>query len=119
MRRFAYARDPACLLAIAAYATNRWLVPATWKGPFLRGHFDDLWLIPAALPLLLWLQRLLGTRHHDEPPRWAEIFAALAVWTLAAEVVAPHLTTRAVADPGDVAAYAAGALVAVLWWHRR
>lgn len=118
MRRFRYGADALCVVACAAYVVNRWLLPASWRGAFLREHFNDLLLIPAALPWLLALQRRLGTRQHDDPPRVGEIAVAVALWSLAAEVILPRLTTRAVADPWDVAAYAAGAIVAGVWWHR-
>lgn len=118
MRRFRYGADGLGVLACAAYALNRWLLPASWQGPFLRNHFNDLLLIPAALPRLLGVQRRLGTRAHDEPPRLGEIGLALALWSVIAEVVMPRITARAVADPWDVAAYAAGAVVSFCWWRR-
>jgi hypothetical protein len=118
VKHFRYARDGLCVVSCAAYGVNRWLLPVTWKGPFLRNHFDDLLLIPAALPLLLGLQRWLGTRRHDDPPRWAEIGLVLGLWSIAAEFVAPRLTAHAVGDILDVVAYSAGALLAGLWWNR-
>ncbi|MCX6956162.1 MAG: hypothetical protein NTV51_28845 [Verrucomicrobia bacterium] len=119
MKRFAYARDPLCLLACAGYALNRWaLRPVGWAaGPFMRGHFNDLLLIPAALPLLLWLQRRLGLRAADGPPSWREIALHLVVWSVAAEAIAPQLWHHATGDWLDVAAYATGAVVAGCWWH--
>lgn len=119
MRRFRYALDPLCLAACTGYAANRWLVPAAWKGPFLTGHFSDLLLIPAALPGVLWLQRRLGWRTADAPPGWPEIGLHLAAWSVAAELLAPHLFARATGDWWDVAAYAGGAAIAGLWWNRR
>ena len=41
----------------------------------------------------------------------------MAVWSVAAELVAPHLFTRATGDPWDVAAYAGGALISGLIWQ--
>lgn len=119
MKPFRYALDPLCLAAGAAYAANRWLIPATAKGPFLRGHFADLLLIPAALPLVLWVHRRLGLRKSDQPPDWREVLLHLAVWSLAAEAIGPRLFARATGDAWDVAAYAAGAGGALLWWHCR
>ena len=115
---FRYWRDPCCLAASAAYALNRWLVPAALQAPWWRGHFADLLLIPAALPLWLWLERRLGWRADDRAPRWREVVFAVAVWALAAEGLAPLLFTRATADPWDVAAYLGGALAAGLFWTR-
>ena len=117
MNKFRYACDPLCLAACACYAANRWLVPLALKGIFLRGYFADTLLIPAALPLMLWLQRRLGLRRVDSRPQWREILLHLVVWSVAAELVAPHLFTRATGDPWDVAAYAGGALVSGLLWQ--
>lgn len=117
MKQFRYALDPICLAACAGYGVNRWLVPAALKGVFLKGYFADTLLIPAALPLLLWLQRRLRLRPTDDRPQWTEIVMHWAVWSVACEVVAPHLSTRATGDPWDVAAYAGGALVSGVLWH--
>lgn len=117
MNRFRYARDPVCLAACAGYAVNRWLLPPTLQGGFLRNHFADLLLIPAALPLMLWLHRRFGWRPADARPRWSEIALYLVVWSVATELIAPHLFARATGDPWDVAAYAGGALVSGLIWQ--
>jgi hypothetical protein len=117
MRKFGYARDPLCIAACVCYAANRWLVPTAIKGVFLRDYFSDTLLIPAALPLMLWLQRRLGMRTDDAPPRWSEIAMHVVVWTIAAEVVAPHFFVRATSDPWDAVAYAGGAAVAGIVWH--
>ena len=117
MNRFRYLQDPLCLAACAAYAVNRWLVPLVWKGIFLRGYFNDTLLIPAALPLMLWLHRRIGLRPDDQRPRWTEIGLHTVAWSVAAELVAPHLFARATGDPWDVAAYAGGALLSGLIWQ--
>jgi hypothetical protein len=115
---FRYWRDPCCLAASAAYAANRWLVPAALQAPWWRGHFADLLLIPAALPLWLWLERRLGWRVDDRVPRWREIAFALAAWAVAAEWLAPLLMARATGDAWDVVAYAGGAVLAGAIWRR-
>lgn len=118
MNRFRYARDPVCVAACACYAVNRWLVPLALKGVFLRSYFADTLLIPAALPLLLWVQHKLGLRPANARPAWGEIFLHAAVWSVAAELVAPHLFSRAHGDPWDIAAYAGGALLSGLIWQQ-
>lgn len=118
MKRFRYALDPLCLLAGTAYGARRWLLPLSLQGPFLRGHFSDLLLIPAALPPWLWVERRLALREHDGPPTLREIALHVAVWSLAAEAVAPLLFARATGDIRDVAAYVVGAALAAWWWHR-
>ena len=113
---FRYWRDPLCLISCALYALNRWAVKPHVHSPFLRGQFDDLLLIPCALPLVLWLQRKLGLRKHDAPPTVSEIAFHLVVWSVLFEVVGPHIM-RVTGDPLDVLAYVAGGLVAGLWWQ--
>lgn len=116
LKKYGYARDPVCLIACALYAANRWCMPIALKGPFLRNHFADLLLIPAALPLILWVQRRLRLRTTDTPPDWREVLMHLAVWPIAAEVVGPHLFSHATGDILDVVAYIAGAVVATVLW---
>lgn len=117
MKAFGYARDRLCLAACAGYACNRWLLPLAWKGWFLHGYFSDVLLIPAALPLVLWVQRRLGLRPADTRPAWREILLHLAVWAVTAELIAPHLFARATGDAWDVAAYTGGALLSGLLWQ--
>jgi hypothetical protein len=116
--RFRYALDPLCLEACVAYLVGRFWLRARFPDTFWDYHFTDLLLIPAALPLLLWVQRRLGLRIHDARPSWAEIGLHLAVWSVAAELIAPHLVYSATGDWGDVLAYSAGAVAAGAWWSR-
>ena len=117
MKRFGYAADPLCLVACALYAFNRWYLAPRIGGSFLQGHFNDLLLIPAALPLALWLQRRLGCRAHDQPPQWREIALHLGAWAVMAEVVVPRFVAHATSDWKDVIAYAGGAVVAGVCWQ--
>lgn len=117
MKPFRYGRDPLCLAALACYAVNRWVVLRFVGTGFFRNHFNDLLLIPAALPLVLGLHRWLGWRRHDHPPTMAEILGHLAVWTLIAEVLGPWLLHTGVADWRDAVAYAVGAGLAGVWWR--
>ena len=117
MKRFGYLRDPLCFAACALYVLNRCWWRNAVGGPFLTGYFNDLLLIPAALPLVLWVQRYLGVRDDDRPPRWREIALHLVVWSVVAEGIMPHVVQRATGDWHDVVAYAAGAAVAGCWWQ--
>jgi len=118
MKRFGYARDPLCLTACACYAGNRWLLTAVLKESFFRGYFSYTLLIHSALPLILWVQRKLSLRTDDAPPHWVEIALHVVVWSVAAEVIAPHIFSRATGDVWDVVAYAGGALFSGLVWQR-
>lgn len=105
-------------MTIGLYALNRWGLKPTLDVRFLHDHFNDLLLIPAALPLVLWMQRRLGWRNHDLAPDAGEIALHLIVWGLIAEVAGPFLFAHATGDWRDLVAYTVGALVAGLWWSR-
>jgi len=119
MQRFLYCRDPLFLVGCFAYALNRWLLKPHIASRFLHGYFNDLWLIPCALPPILWLHRRLGLRTDDDYPRVSEIALHLAFWSVLFEYIGPKFMPHTVGDPLDVVAYAVGALVAGVWWHRR
>src|SRR5689334_818224 len=89
MTRFGYLRDVLFLGASVSYALNRWWLKPRVASPFLHGHFNDLLLIPAALPVVLWLQRISGLREHDGTPTWPEMLLHLFVWSLVCEWVGP------------------------------
>lgn len=116
MKPFRYALDPLCVAAVAAYVFGRWWLRAHIAHGFWHDQFTDLLLIPAALPFALWAQRQLGLRAHDARPRWSEIALHAGVWSVAAEVIAPHVFPHATGDWRDVVAYVAGAVVAAGWW---
>lgn len=119
MNSFSYWRDGLFLAACSLYALNRWILKPRIHSAFLHDHFNDLLLIPCALPLLLLLQRWLNLRLHDQPPTPGEIALYLVVWSILFEVIGPHIMPRAVGDPWDVVAYVVGGIIAGLWWHRR
>jgi hypothetical protein len=75
-------------------------------------------MMPAALPVMLWIQRLFQVRGHDRPPGWWEMFAHLAVWSFMCKVVGPFYLHIGVADPWDVLCFAAGGVGACFWWNR-
>jgi len=118
MSRFGTLRDPLFLAAVAGYALNRWLLKPLLPSHFLHSHFNDLLLIPAALPVVLWGQRLLGLRKHDLAPSWAEMALHLAVWSVVCEGIGPCWLGFGTADLRDMAAYALGGMAACLWWNR-
>ena len=119
MIRFGYLRDALFVGASGAYALNRWFFKPAVASPFLRGHFNDLLLIPAGLPVILWIQRVTGLRQTDAPPSWSEIGMHLVVWSIVCEYIGPFWLHRGTADIGDVLAYSAGAAVSGIWWNRR
>lgn len=118
MNAFGYLRDRLFLASCALYALNRWLLKPRVHSPFLHNHFNDLLLIPCALPPLLWMQRWLKLRTHDLVPTWGEITLYLLVWSVLFEVIGPHIMPWTVGDVWDAVAYIVGGGLAGLWWHR-
>lgn len=118
MNRFRYLGDPVFLVCAGTYALNRWWLKGVSSSPFVRGHLNDLLLIPAALPVILWVHRCLHWRSHDAPPSRTEILMHLAIWSVICEWIGPSWLHRGIADPWDVVMYSAGALVAWIIWNR-
>ena len=118
MRPFRYCLDPVFLASGLLYALNRVCLAPRWGAvaPFLTNHFGDVLLIPCALPILLWLQRLVRLRTHDLPPTPGEIGGTLVLWAVLFEIAFPRFTGRGVGDPLDLLAYASGALLASFAW---
>jgi hypothetical protein len=128
MKRFGYLQDPLFCVSLTAYAVNRLVIlphlhgflhaHGEWLWPFLHSHFDDLLMMPVALPVVLWLQRLGGLRNHDRPPGWREMSAHCAVWSVMAKIIGPFWLHIGTADPWDILYFAAGGIAACFWWNR-
>jgi hypothetical protein len=114
---FRYWRDPLFLSCCGLYGLNRCCLKPYLHSVFLRSYFNDLLLIPCALPLLLWLHRRLRLRHHDAPPTFAEIAGHLAVWSVLFEAIGPRWLPGTTADLRDVLVYTVGGLAAFLIWR--
>lgn len=118
MNRFGYWRDPLFLACSILYAINRWGLKPHLHSKLLHHQFNDLLLIPCALPLVLWAQRRLGLRPHDRFPGWNEIVLHVGVWSIVCEWIGPRLMP-ATGDWKDVVAYALGGWLAWQWWRRQ
>ncbi len=119
MKRFLYVFDPLCLGTQGLYVVNRWCLKPFLSRGFLHSHFNDLLLVPAALPLVLYVQRRLGLRSHDAAPTMAEIIFHTLLWSVICEALGPVLFHRGTADLKDVFAYGTGAALAWMWWKWR
>jgi hypothetical protein len=117
VNRFRYLADPLFLVASSLYALNRFVLKPRVHSAFLHNHFNDLLLIPCALPPLLLMQRWLKLRAHDGFPELGEIALYLAVWSVLFEVLGPHIMPWTVGDPWDIVAYTVGAIFAAFWWR--
>jgi hypothetical protein len=116
MTRFRFGCDPLCLGSCGLYALNRWLLKPHVHSPFLHSHFNDLLLIPAALPFVLWAQKSLKLRSGVDYPSKGEILFHLAIWAVVCEWAGPRFIHAGAGDIWDVLAYAVGAFGAAIWW---
>jgi len=119
LKAFGYLRDRLFLVSCVLYALNRWGLKPHVHNFFIHGYFDDVLLIPCALPPLLLMQRWLGLRRDDAMPTVGEIALNLVVWSILFEAIGPHIFRWTTGDPWDAVAYAVGGILAGLWWHRR
>jgi hypothetical protein len=118
VKRFRYLRDGPFLIGCSLYVINRWGLKPHVHSAFLHDHFNDLLLIPCALPPLLWVHRLLRIRSKESPPTFFEIMLHVAIWSVLFEVIGPHIIRRATGDFWDAIAYLIGGMAAGLWWNR-
>ncbi len=118
LRTFRYLRDPLFLSSCLLYAINRWALKPHVPHGFLAWWFNDLFLIPCAVPICLWIEKKLGARKHDNPPTLGEVTFYLIFWSVFFEVLTPHFIARDTGDWRDAVAYTLGALVAWFWWNR-
>ena len=117
MRPFRHFKDPLFLAGCALYVANRWAVKPFVSIGFFHNWFQDMLLIPCALPPLLWLHSKLVLRASEKSPGWQDIAFHLAIWSLLFEAAGPLIFQHATGDWRDVLAYAGGGLLAGWWWN--
>jgi len=116
--RFQYLADPLFLTALGLLALNEGVLKRISEAAFLHHHFNDLLLIPCALPVLLWLHRRLGLRGTDAPPEAGEITLHLILWCALFEGIGPVLSRHSTGDWRDVLVYWLGGVIAWGIWNR-
>jgi hypothetical protein len=116
---FGYWRDPLFLACLGTYAVNRLLIKPNLHhySPLFHGHLNDILTVPVALPIYLYVYRLVGLRPDDEPPRWWEVALHVAVWDVFFEWFGPHYLHHGAGDPLDNLSIAGGGLVAWVIWR--
>ncbi len=118
--RFKYLRDPLFLLCAFTYVINRFILKRLWEDGFVHDHVNDLICIPFVIPIMLFAQRKLRMRHHDEVPLAHEILILIVVLSIVFEILLPLQTDvahPAIADHMDVFHYVLGGLLASMIWR--
>lgn len=119
-RNFRYLRDPLFLTCVALYFINRLVIKRLMHGGFAHEHFNDLICIPFWVPIMLWLQKVVGLRPVAAIPSASEVFIPLVVWSLVFECwlpTTPAFAAYSTADHRDIMWYAIGAMLAACWWR--
>src|SRR4051812_26147609 len=110
-QRFGYLADPVCIASLGFYAFGRfYLKPHHIGGVFVHDYLNDVLCLPLFLPMILKVQRLLGIRADDQPPRLWEILEHWFIFSIVFEVILPCFPGifRTTADRLDVIAYLFG-----------
>lgn len=117
--RPAFLGDPVFIVATLLLVLNTLFFRPFWSGSFsfFACYWNDVLLIPVALPPVLWLQNLLHWREPRPRPGCREIIFHLVLWSLLLEGIFPFIFHHGTSDPLDVLAYASGALIAFFFWH--
>ena len=119
-KTFGYLKDPVFRGALALYSVTLLVRLTVGGGRFIEGYVNDLLCVGVWVPVLVWTTQRLNLRGYDGPPTGGEVAAAVIVWSVMFELLLPRcpgIGSRHVADPLDVVAYAAGALVCALAWR--
>ncbi|MBU6120571.1 hypothetical protein [Hymenobacter siberiensis] len=103
-------------LLYGGYQLNKhWLHLALPAG--LASYLNDVLFLPLMLSLALAAHQTVYGRGATLPGTWVlAAWAGVALWF---EGLLPLWSAQAVADPADVLAYAAGALIFQLWMNKR
>ena len=110
-------KDPFWGISIACYIIHRfWQVLSPDSG-WMDRHWNDLWMLPCALPLILSLYGALGMRAHALRVTGGEILWHGLLWGFMAEFIGPLLFDHAVSDLWDLLAYALGGFLMFFRWH--
>jgi hypothetical protein len=119
-RPFRYFADPVCIACLIIYPINRfYLKPHHIGGWFTHGYLNDVMCLPLFVPMILYLQRILGVRTHDGYPRIWELLQHWAIFAIVFQAILPRYPKLFITagDPYDMIAYAAGGIIGWVIWH--
>ena len=110
-----------CVASLIVYPINRfYLKPHHIGGWFTHGYLNDVLCLPLFVPMILYVQYVLGVRKHRDFPRLWEVFQSFLAFTLVFQFITPRFpkTFITAGDHYDIIAYFAGGLVACIYWSR-
>jgi hypothetical protein len=120
-RRFRYLADPIFIACLIIYPINRFfLKPHHIGGWFTHGYLNDVICLPMFVPIILYIQHLIGVRPHYRFPRVWEIAIAWGAFAIVFQAITPRFPKVFITagDPWDMLAYASGGVVAWIIWGR-
>jgi hypothetical protein len=113
-------KEPVFVVSALAYWSNFILLRYfSVHNHFLKFYFDDVLLVPCALPVILFFVAAFGFRDLRRPPTLSEIITCLIIWSIAFEIVGPAIMAKGTADILDIVAYWFGAGVSWILWNYR
>ena len=118
-RQFQYIADPICIACLIIYPINRFfLKPHHIGGWFTHGYLNDVMCLPLFVPMILYVEHLLGIRRHRDFPRLWEVFQAFVAFTIVFQAITPRFprTFTSAGDPWDILAYFAGGAIGYFYW---
>lgn len=114
---YKFLKDKLFIISVILYLINSLTIRMGINNNyFMRNYFNDLLLIPVALPIVLYLIKLFKFRN-DNYPSFSEIFICLIVWSIMFEFVGPKIMNKGTADIYDVLAYSVGAIISYAIWR--
>jgi hypothetical protein len=117
---FRYLADPAFLVCVAIYFTNRQLESYGWGFWITTYYLNDFICLAFWMPIMVGILRLLRLREHDDPPTRHESVIGFAVWATMFELWLPSTQMFAgltVSDPWDIVCYGLGGVLITAWWE--
>ncbi|MDC0267910.1 hypothetical protein OAK97_01240 [bacterium] len=109
--------DPFWLVSLFFYTGHRlWQYISPASG-WMSSYWNDIWMLPCALPPVLCLYERLGLRRVDLQLSLPEILWHGLLWGMMAEWLGPMFFQHVTGDPWDLLAYGVGGGMLYLRWN--
>lgn len=116
-KKYKFIRDYFFLISLIIYGLNYVSIKfGIYTNYFMQCYFNDIFLVPVALPVVLYIVKLLKYRG-SYYPTLSEILTCLIIWSVFFEYIGPKYLNKGIADVYDVIAYFIGAVVSFIVWR--